>query len=202
MPNGLTRMSRHRRRCQPTLPSAHALSQKLSLRVIADNQSLRSSPKKKKIRSQTPSDILRELAADAIQEMREQGFLDQLEYDSKCDDIASSHSHLGDKYDWLIDNSSQVTIADCDEPQSPRSFFDRIGLERATRPKPMRSRTLPPELPQIFDEQSKSTAESSMSPSECSTPESALNRRKPLTSIGNVTPATAEVAQYLLRLRG
>lgn len=205
MPNAQARLSRQQRRFQSTLPLANILSQKLSSRVSSDGSddtSPRSSPKKKKIRSQTPSDVLKELAADAIQEMKEQGFLDQPEYDSQCDDISSWYSRMGDRYEGLVANSSQVTIDDCNEPQSPGSFFDRIGLKGTARPKLRKARFLPPELPPILEEQSKSSSQISMCPSECSTPESGPSRRKPLKSIGNVTPATAEAAQYLLHLRG
>lgn len=196
-------LPRLQRRYHLRLSQSDNLSNKLSSLSSSDGNDTSpiSSPKKKKIRIQSADEILKELALNAVEEMKQQGLLEQSECNFQCEDIAAWDSRIGDKYDCLLANSSQVSVDDSDVPQSPQSFFKRIGLKNATRPKPRMVSVLPPERPAIFDVQLKSSSQFSTAPSACTTPESGSSRRNPFKSIGNVTPATAKAAQYLLDLR-
>lgn len=135
--------------------------------------------------------------------MREQGFLDQTGYSSQCDEMSLLYLSVEDKYDSLVANSSQVTVDECDEPQSPTTFFDRVGIKATAKPGFRKRNIHPPVLPPIMDDKRETKLQFSQCPSDCFSEDSASSvGTKTLDSFKNVTPATAEAAQYLLRLRG
>lgn len=195
------RSSRQQRKHQHALPAASALSHKLSSQALPTDTAPSTSPRRKKRRSQSSKEVLKELAANALREMKEQGFLVQSGYASQCDEI-SLYSCTEEKYDCLVASSSQVTMDECDEPQSPTSFFDRVGLKTATKSGFCKRRLRPLDLPPIVDGKKDLSMQFSRCPSECCSEKFRSSGVKTSDSFKNVTPATAEAAQYLLRLRG
>lgn len=158
-------------------------------------------PRTKKPRLTSRDDILKQLAQNAIDEMRLQGLIDQTQAKQHTDH--NSAIRLQENYDPLVINSSQIEDDEDDlcKPQSPLSFFNRVGLRDTTKSRHDNDKIVPPPpTPPIIDAKTPSHSRTT-SPSSCASPESNLFGRYSHESLRDVTPATAHAARCLLELR-
>lgn len=129
---------------------------------------------KKRTRS-TRDEILRELAADAIREMRGQGLAPPPM--QRDDDKEPSRRRVRARVSFGFGKENRVS-----PPQSPKSFYRKIGLE-VDAP----SRTRAPRVP--------------LAPlDDCVTPDRAVRKMVDPEASGSITPARVQAAKCLLSL--
>lgn len=197
-------LPRRRGRFTRAVPSSGQLSEKLAVLTATGSPATGISPEKKKVRIGSADEVLKELAQNALKEMKTQGFLgNESNGDAKENKKPCGHSGE-DKHDCLEPGSSQEDDEDnSDAPQSPLTFLNRIGLDDPVirRAKRRNVTLVPPPIPFAEDLVFQSSSQLSTTPSSCTTPESGSYRQRKEKSFGNVTPATAHAARCLLDLR-
>lgn len=155
----------------------------------------------KKPRLVSRDDILKDLARNAIDEMRLQGFVDHAQNKQHPD--VESATRLQENDDPLVINSSQIEDDedDLDKPQSPHSFLDRVGLRDTRKAGDDRNKIVPHSIVRQITGAKILPRSHTTSPSSCTSPGSSSVGRYSHASLGDVTPATVHAARCLLELR-